>query len=69
MSMFADREMPSCPVPDEVNPNHDGGGTLGPLFVIDPAKSREKTDYPVFCDACAKILGVKGTQMQWPPEG
>jgi len=56
---------PACPVPDNVNANHSGGGSLGPLYMDDVSFS---TGYPYCCAACFEVLGgAPGRQMLWPP--
>jgi hypothetical protein len=51
---------PPCPVPDEINPLHNGGGELGPLFM--------SVAGGYGCAACLIILqDPQVGPLPWPP--
>lgn len=48
--------MPKCPVPDSINPSHNGGAQAknGPLY-----RPITACDYPYACTACLETLGIE----------
>ena len=63
----AENGYPVCPVPDEINANHNGGADIGPLYYADAMQNQE---YPYACEACWGVLGLTyGTGVIYPATG
>jgi hypothetical protein len=56
--------LPNCPVWGAKS--HDGGGTLGPLFL--PMEGMRLGPYSFACAACYKAKNKPhGAELKWPP--